>query len=443
MVKGEGGVYGWGDNHSFELGFMNIENYEEPKKVNRAAFVFRGSEGGEFDPEVENLEGEKVTGIFCGNRVSYFQTASCLYSVGDEQFGKLGLGPILGKVFKPTRLILPTKLPILGISCGIHHSLAWDLGGKLYSWGKNSHSQLGHLYQKFDAGHFESSPLLVESMLEHRVVLGHCSQYGSYIINERGSVFYWGQCLNFEPDAPKLRELQVPKKLNFEKSQTGTNNKPPRIIKISGYYKNFAALDLNGYLYTFGMNNEWNVLGLKGIAQPKFITKGRHLDLGYDNYILDMTCGDGFMVVISHNSINDKVRCPEKCSSSYDKFKNLWFRILHGKLDRIKDQTGNIKHVRGIFDRKMVKLAEESASESNFNLEDLIEELEAKETSGRWNGKPDSTQNLKLMPRFVQLIQKSGIQGYDHCCTPTASHNIAMATVQLSKSIHHNGPSME
>lgn len=274
LAMAGGSVYGWGDNREFQLGFLNVENYERPKKVSRAGFVFKGSDCGKFDPEVENLGNEKVTGVLCGNRVSYFQTESCLYSVGDEQFGKLGLGPILGKAFKPTRLILPTKLPILGISCGLHHSLAWDLGGKLYSWGKNSHSQLGHLYRKFEAGHFESSPLLVESMLENRVVLGHCSQYGSFIINERGSVFYWGQCLNFEPDAPKLRELQVPKKLNFENSQTGPLNKPPRIIKISGYFKNFAALDLNGYLYTFGMNNEWNVLGLKGIAQPKFITKG-------------------------------------------------------------------------------------------------------------------------------------------------------------------------
>ena len=108
------------------------------------------------------------------------------------------------------------------------------------------------------------------------------------------------------------------------------------------------------------------------------------------------------MVVISHNSINDKNRCPEKCSRRYDQFKNLCIRILHGKLDRIKDQTGNIKHVRGIFDRKMVKMAEDSASESNFNLEDLIEELEAKEKSGMSNSNPESTNNLKLLPRCMR-----------------------------------------
>jgi alpha-tubulin suppressor-like RCC1 family protein len=92
LAMGGESVYGWGDNSSFELGFMNIENYERPKKVFRGAFVFKGSDGGKFDPEVENLENEKVIGVLCGNRVSYFQTESCLYSVGDEQFGKLGLG---------------------------------------------------------------------------------------------------------------------------------------------------------------------------------------------------------------------------------------------------------------------------------------------------------------------------------------------------------------
>ena len=49
----------------------------------------------------------------------------------------------------PQKIELPTKSPIVQISCGMHHTVALSLAGEVFTFGSNQYGQLGES-QKLD-----------------------------------------------------------------------------------------------------------------------------------------------------------------------------------------------------------------------------------------------------------------------------------------------------
>ncbi|XP_027135920.1 probable E3 ubiquitin-protein ligase HERC6 isoform X1 [Larimichthys crocea] len=72
-------------------------------------------------------------------------TSGNVFSWGEDEDGQLGL-PLnqLCNRDRPSRVPIPMPLPVIQVACGNSHSLALTIGGDVFSWGSNSHGQLGH-----------------------------------------------------------------------------------------------------------------------------------------------------------------------------------------------------------------------------------------------------------------------------------------------------------
>ncbi|XP_029622144.1 probable E3 ubiquitin-protein ligase HERC6 isoform X1 [Salmo trutta] len=88
-----------------------------------------------------------VVSVACGQDHSVAVCASGqVYSWGSGGEGQLGIAfTTVSKVPRPRPVPIPSPLPItvIQVACGNSHSLALTKGGQVFSWGLNSHGQLG------------------------------------------------------------------------------------------------------------------------------------------------------------------------------------------------------------------------------------------------------------------------------------------------------------
>ncbi|XP_071352005.1 probable E3 ubiquitin-protein ligase HERC6 [Trachinotus anak] len=65
-----------------------------------------------------------------------------IFSWGAAEDGQLGMNP-LHNGLRPSRVPMPLAVQVVQVACGNSHSLALTKGGDVFSWGLNSHGQLG------------------------------------------------------------------------------------------------------------------------------------------------------------------------------------------------------------------------------------------------------------------------------------------------------------
>ena len=102
-----------------------------------------GSLNDELSPRrVEALDGVPVVGIACGVTHSVAWTTSTMYTWGSGMFGALGHG---GTENEPLPRVVEalTGRRIKGVAVD-HHTLAWLEGGELFAWGYGYGGRLGH-----------------------------------------------------------------------------------------------------------------------------------------------------------------------------------------------------------------------------------------------------------------------------------------------------------
>ena len=85
-----------------------------------------------------------LEGMSCGEDYSMLLCSGKLFAVGDESLGKLGVGPLEAGIRKPTLLFTLLDAHIVGVAAGKNHTLAWDIQGRVYSWGDSTEGRLGH-----------------------------------------------------------------------------------------------------------------------------------------------------------------------------------------------------------------------------------------------------------------------------------------------------------
>ncbi|CAB1440180.1 unnamed protein product [Pleuronectes platessa] len=67
-----------------------------------------------------------------------------VFSWGAAENAKLGMLLDLKKThIRPSRVPIPLRVPVIHVACGNVHSLALTKGGDVFSWGSNTHGQLG------------------------------------------------------------------------------------------------------------------------------------------------------------------------------------------------------------------------------------------------------------------------------------------------------------
>uniref|UniRef100_A0A8C7KKT8 RCC1-like domain-containing protein n=1 Tax=Oncorhynchus kisutch TaxID=8019 RepID=A0A8C7KKT8_ONCKI len=147
-------MFCWGDGSSGQFG-VNFENVSVPIAgtiYGRILSCGRNSKGqlgrqrnrdSKLPAPVEGLG--VVVSVACGQDHSVAVCASGqVYSWGAGGEGQLGIAPTtVSKVPRPVPIPSPLPITVIQVACGNSHSLALTKGGQVFSWGLNSHGQLG------------------------------------------------------------------------------------------------------------------------------------------------------------------------------------------------------------------------------------------------------------------------------------------------------------
>ena len=134
IVAAGDALFVWGNNEHGQLGCGEI--HEKPVC---APMMLRW------------LENVTVTQLTCGDHHSIVVTnQSTVYAWGCNAKGQLGLGDLKLRS-RPVRVDRLWGIPIVNVAAGGEHSLAVTTNGMLFTWGSNSHGQLGHPFNVEEA----------------------------------------------------------------------------------------------------------------------------------------------------------------------------------------------------------------------------------------------------------------------------------------------------
>ncbi|XP_039074363.1 probable E3 ubiquitin-protein ligase HERC6 isoform X1 [Hyaena hyaena] len=259
LLLSDGTVHSGGDNSRGQLGRRGVQRDERPKPI-------------------QGLETLRVEQVSCGKEHSL---AVCykgrVFAWGAGSEGQLGIGEFKEINIIPRKIKTLTGIKIIQVSCGHYHSLALSEDGQVFSWGSNSHGQLG-LGKELPS---QASPQRVRSL--DGIPLAQVAAGGahSFALSLFGTSFGWGSnnagqlafCGNNAPvQGYKPRSIGALKNLG--------------VVYISCGHEHTAVLTQNGKVFTFG-DNSYGQLG----HSPPAEKTGPQLMEGIDGLVSQIDCG--------------------------------------------------------------------------------------------------------------------------------------------------------
>ncbi|CAD8121097.1 unnamed protein product [Paramecium sonneborni] len=127
----------------------------------------------------------------------------------------------------------------VGLACNENHVLAWDVDGRVWSWGQYSDGKLG--YMSFDQTQ-QNYPKQIDT-LENRIIQCACGLNYSLALDVKGDIYGWGK----GPFKMELLKATIPSKL-IQKNKS--------FVKIVAGNEHFGALDMLGQFYVWGLNHK-------------------------------------------------------------------------------------------------------------------------------------------------------------------------------------------
>ncbi|KAF6130390.1 HECT and RLD domain containing E3 ubiquitin protein ligase family member 6 [Phyllostomus discolor] len=232
LLLSDGTVHSCGDNSRGQLGRRGVERGDHPGLI-------------------KALETLQVVLVSCGKEHSL---AVChkgrVFAWGAGSEGQLGTEEFKEIIFTPKKIKTLTDKKIIQVSCGDYHSLALSEDGQVFSWGKNSHGQLG-LGREVPS---QASPQRVRSL--EGIPLAQVAAGGShsFALSLSGTSFGWGN-----NNAGQLALTGKAPVQRYKPYSVGAL-KSLGVIYISCGYEHTAVLTQNGKVFTFG-DNSWGQLG--------------------------------------------------------------------------------------------------------------------------------------------------------------------------------------
>ncbi|XP_069341458.1 probable E3 ubiquitin-protein ligase HERC6 isoform X1 [Eulemur rufifrons] len=270
LLLTNGTVYSCGDNSRGQLGRRDVPRAERPEPI-RA------------------LETLNVDLVSCGKEHSL---AVChkgrVFAWGAGSEGQLGTGEFKEISFIPKKITTLTGIKIIQVSCGHYHSLALSKDSQVFSWGKNSHGQLG-LGKEFPS---QASPQRVRSL--DGIPLAQVAAGGahSFALSLCGTSFGWG---SNTAGQLALSGKNVPAQSNKPLSIGALRNLG--VIYISCGYEHTAVLTQDGKVFTFG-DNSCGQLGYSPTAEKR----GPQLVERIDGFVSQIDCGSYHTLAYVHTT---------------------------------------------------------------------------------------------------------------------------------------------
>ena len=205
-----------------------------------------------FGKHLNGAHGHKEADVFPPKRINSLtniQSVSCfqghtmcldydgnVFIFGSNEGGSLGIGKRQDKLkysYKPRKLDLP---PIKQVSCGSDFSICLSQEGNLYSFGSNSHGQLGH-------GTFGNAnvPVLIETL--NNVDFVECGYSFAICKTLNNLIYSWGY--NHYGQLGKLKSSRAPEKCT---------NWPDNVVDIKCGESHTLILTSNMEVYSCGSN---------------------------------------------------------------------------------------------------------------------------------------------------------------------------------------------
>ncbi|XP_050801438.1 E3 ISG15--protein ligase HERC5-like [Gopherus flavomarginatus] len=151
----------------------------------------RPGQRGSYTPEqIQALEAQIIVHVSCGKEHSL---AVCnrgkVFSWGAGSEGQLGTGEFKEQSLIPKKIDGLSALRIIQVTCGHFHSVALAQDGRVFSWGQNTHGQLG-LGQEIPSQH---SPQHVTSLSGIPVAQVAAGGGHTFALSLSGVVYGWGR----------------------------------------------------------------------------------------------------------------------------------------------------------------------------------------------------------------------------------------------------------
>uniref|UniRef100_A0A8C5KTS3 Hect domain and RLD 3 n=1 Tax=Jaculus jaculus TaxID=51337 RepID=A0A8C5KTS3_JACJA len=284
--------------------------------------------------QIGALADQHIIHVACGESHSLaLSDQGQLFSWGAGSDGQLGLMTTEDSVAVPRLIQKLNQQTILQVSCGNWHCLALAADGQFFTWGKNSHGQLG-LGMEFPS---QASPQRVRSL--EGIPLAQVAAGGahSFALSLSGAVFGWGMNSAGQLGLSDEKDRESPCHVKLLRTQ--------KVVYISCGEEHTAVLTKSGGVFTFGagscgqlghdsINDEVNprrVLELMG-SEVTQIACGRQHTLAFvpsSGLIYAFGCGARGQLGTGHT-------CNIKCPSPVKGYWAAHSGQLSARADRFK-----------------------------------------------------------------------------------------------------------
>jgi hypothetical protein len=124
--------------------------------------------------------------VACGAVHTACLTVDGLYMWGLNDEGQLGLPPSEARVLALPRLISNARATFVSVACGAHHTVALTNNGRVFAWGLNSNGQVSSDRQRA----FVDTPTKVHGIERAQQIA--CGNVHAAALTSNGSCYTWG-----------------------------------------------------------------------------------------------------------------------------------------------------------------------------------------------------------------------------------------------------------
>ncbi|XP_068831464.1 probable E3 ubiquitin-protein ligase HERC3 isoform X2 [Capricornis sumatraensis] len=357
--------------------------------------------------QIGALADQHIVHVACGESHSLaLSDQGQLFSWGAGSDGQLGLMTTEDSVAVPRLIQKLNQQTILQVSCGNWHCLALAADGQFFTWGRNSHGQLG-LGKEFPS---QASPQRVRSLEGIPLAQVVAGGAHSFALSLSGAVFGWGMNNAGQLGLSDEKDRESPCHVKLLRTQ--------KVVYISCGEEHTAVLTKSGGVFTFGagscgqlghdsMNDEVNprrVLELMG-SEVTQIACGRQHTLAFvpsSGLIYAFGCGARGQLGTGHT-------CNVKCPSPVKGYWAAHSGQLSARADRFKYHI--VKQIFSGGDQTFVLCSKYENSSPAVDFRTMNQahytSLINDETIAVWRQKLSEHNNANTINGVVQILSSA------------------------------------